>query len=454
MSQIIQFSKGFDIGISGTANQKVHQIDQPDTFAVKPSDFRGIVQPKILVSVGDNVKAGTPLFFDKAMEKVLFVSPVSGEITEIIRGARRKLLEIRILADKEIEFKQFKQFSKSDIAKCSRKEIVEIIAESGIWPSIIQRPFGVLANPTEEPSSIHISGFDSHPGAPDIAFLLKEQGEEFQVGLNILNKLSKGIVHLNLNADEEIASFFIKTQNVKISKFSGPHPAGNVGVQIHHLTPINKRDIVWTIDPVSVARMGKLFLNGQYDASKLVALTGSSVVEPRYVKTYAGACLNKLLVGNVAGNNNRFISGNVLTGENVGENGYLGHFHNQVSVIPEGDTEEFLGWMLPSFKKVSFHKAFGLLSFLFSSKENIIDTNTNGEQRNFAITGAFEKVLPMDIMPTYLFKAIIANDYDAMEALGIFELIEEDVALCEYIDVSKNDIQAILRKGIELIRNS
>ena len=164
--------------------------------------------------------------------------------------------------------------------------------------------------------------------------------------------------------------------------------------------------------------------------------------------------MNKLLVGNVAGNNNRFISGNVLTGENVGENGYLGHFHNQVSVIPEGDTEEFLGWMLPSFKKVSFHKAFGLLSFLFSSKENIIDTNTNGEQRNFAITGAFEKVLPMDIMPTYLFKAIIANDYDAMEALGIFELIEEDVALCEYIDVSKNDIQAILRKGIELIRNS
>jgi Na+-transporting NADH:ubiquinone oxidoreductase subunit A len=286
-----------------------------------------------------------------------------------------------------------------------------------------------------------------------MAYIMRGREGAFQLGVDVLNKLAKGNIHLNLDASE-IPSVFSGTDHANINKFSGPHPAGNVGVQIHHIKPIGKKDKVWTIDPLSVARIGTLFSEGIYDASKLIAITGSEVINPHYVKTYSGACLDKLVAENIKGTHVRFIAGNVLTGEHVGDRGYLGHFHNQISVIPEGDQEEFLGWLLPSFEKLSFHKAFGLFSFLSPKKEKVLDTNTNGEQRNFTISGAFEKILPMDILPTYLFKSIISNDYDEMEALGIYEVIEEDVALCEYIDVSKNDIQAIIREGIELIRNS
>jgi len=453
MPQTFYLKKGFNIPLVGRALLEEHEISQPNSFAVKPSDFKGGVQPKLLVSVGENVKAGDPLFFDKVREEVLFVAPVSGEISEIIRGERRKIIEIRILADKEIEYKTFKKYTKTEINNLTRAEAIAALTVGGIWPSFIQRPFGVLANPSDEPSAIYISAFDSNPCAPDMAYLLRGKEGVFQLGIAILSKLAKGNIHVNLDASE-IPSVFSGLEQVNINKFSGPHPAGNVGVQIHHIKPIGKNDKVWTIDPLSVARTGTLFMEGIYDASKLIAITGSEIIHPHYVKTYSGACLDKLVVENFKKTNARFISGNVLSGEHVGVRGYLGHFHNQISVIPEGDEEGVLGWMLPSFEKLSFHKAFGLFSFLIPKKEKVLDTNTNGEQRNFTISGAFEKILPMDILPTYLFKSIISNDYDEMEALGIYEVIEEDVALCEYIDVSKNDIQAIVREGIELIRNS
>jgi Na+-transporting NADH:ubiquinone oxidoreductase subunit A len=328
------------------------------------------------------------------------------------------------------------------------------MTKGGVWPSILQRPYGIVANPSDEPKAIYISTFDSNPCAPDFVFVIKGEEVNFQAGLDVLSKLTSGSVHVNINMDDEVSQLFSQIQRVEVNKFSGPHPAGNVGIQIHHLAPINKGDIVWTVDPVSVVQIGRLFLEGKYDTSRLVAITGSDTKNPQYVKTYNGACIDKLIADNVSGDHCRFISGNVLTGENVGNKGYMGFYHHQVSVIPEGDQEELFGWILPSTKKLSFHKAIGLFSFLTPNKERVLDTNTHGEHRNFTISGAFEQVLPMDILPTYLFKSIIANDYDEMEALGIYEIIEEDVALCEYIDVSKNEIQSLVREGIDLIRNS
>jgi Na+-transporting NADH:ubiquinone oxidoreductase subunit A len=304
------------------------------------------------------------------------------------------------------------------------------------------------------PKSIFISGFDSHPLAPEMDYILESQEQYFQAGIDVLRKFTSGSVHLNLSSDREVPSMFAHVKNVQVNKFSGPHPAGNVGVQIHHIDPINKGQVVWTVHPVGVAQIGKLFLTGKYDASKRVAITGSEIKETGYVDTFSGACLDKLLAGNVKSDHVRYVSGNVLTGENVGLNGYLGFHHHQVTVLIEGDQEEFLGWILPSTSKLSFHRAFGLFSFLNNKKEYVLDTNTHGEHRGFVITGAFEQVMPMDILPNYLFKAIIANDYDDMESLGIYEVIEEDVALCEFIDVSKNEIQHLVREGIEMIRLS
>ena len=279
------------------------------------------------------------------------------------------------IRNKKIEYKDFKKYSKAEIYNITRSEALAALTSSGIWPSFIQRPFGVVANPLDEPSAIYISAFDSSPCAPDMAYIMRGKEEVFQLGIEVLNKLVNGNIHLNLDSTE-IPSVFSGIEHVETHKFSGPHPAGNVGVQIHHIKPIGKNDKVWTIDPLSVARIGTLFFEGIYDASKMVAITGSEVIHPHYVKTYSGACLDKLLDNNVKKANIRYISGNVLTGEHVGARGYLGHFDNQISVIPEGDKEEFLGWMLPSFKKLSFHRAFGLLSFLNPKKEKVLDTNT------------------------------------------------------------------------------
>ena len=452
MSQTIKLKKGFNLNLVGKAEKKIKELSQPDTFALKPTDFIGLDRPKLVVKEGDNVKAGSPVFFERGIEDTFYTAPVSGEIVEIKRGDKRKVLEIKILADKEVEFEEFKKFSISDIANLEQGEVVEQLKKSGAWVQIIQRPYGIVADLSVSPKAIFISGFDSSPLAPDYAFTLQNEAQNFQAGIDVLKKLTSGTVHLNIDGNEEVPQIYSQANRVQLNTIKGVHPAGNVGVQIHHISPINKGDVVWTVNPLGVAHIGKLFLEGKYDTSRLVALTGSQVKEKAYVKTYPGACLDKLLLDNVEGDNNRYISGNVLTGEGIGKDGYLGYYHQQVTVIPEGNKEEFLGWIKPSAKKLSFHRAFGLLSFLNGSKEYQVDTNTYGEHRNFVITGSFEDVLPMDVLPMYLFKAIMAEDYDDMEALGIYELIEEDVALCEFIDVSKNSLQETLREGIDLIK--
>lgn len=455
MSHTIKLKKGFDINLAGKAEKKIAECDQPETFALKPTDFLGIERPKVMVSEGDTVKAGTPLLFCKMMEDVKYCAPVSGEIVEIKRGEKRKLLEIKILADKKVISEEFKKFSVSDVAKVEKQEVINLMLQSGVWPNIIQRPYGIVANPQETPKSIFISTFDSHPLSPDYDFTLNGEENYFQAGVDILKKLTSGSVNLGLNGNGEMSPIFTHIKNAELHKFIGKHPAGNVGVQIHHIDPIAKGDLIWTISPFGVVQIGKLFLEGKYDASTIIALTGSEIKTPQYYKTYTGACINKFIEHNVNDGEVRFISGNVLTGEKIKSDGYIGFYDQQVTVIPEGKNSEFLGWILPTTKKLSFHKAFGLLSFLNGKdKEYVIDTNMKGEHRAFVQTGVFEKVTPMDVLPTYLIKAIMAEDYDEMEALGIYEMIEEDIALCEFVDVSKHDLQKILRDGLDLIKNS
>ena len=455
MSKSVKLKRGFTINLAGKAEKNLAEISQPETFAVKPTDFIGMQRPKALVDVGDNVKAGSPVLIDKKHNNVIYTSPVSGEVVEIRRGEKRKLLEIVILADREVEYESFRAYNVSDLSNASRAEVQEQMLNSGVWPNIIQRPYGIVANPDDTPRDIFISGFDSHPLAPDYNLILKGEDRTFQIGIEVLKKFTAGTIHVNIDGRGEVNQVYTGDESVQINKFTGIHPIGNVGVQIHHIAPINKNDLVWTINPYGVVQIGRLFLEGHYDAKKIIALAGSEVKNPQYYKTLGGASIKNFIEDNLNSNHVRYISGNVLTGENIGAQGHLGYYDQMFTVIPEGDKPEFFGWFLPSFKKLSFSRSIGSLSFLNSSKkEYVIDTNMHGGARAFVQTGDFEKVTPMDILPTHLIKSILAEDYDEMEALGIYEIIEEDLALCEFIDVSKHDIQAIVREGLNLIQYS
>jgi Na+-transporting NADH:ubiquinone oxidoreductase subunit A len=454
MGKFIRLKKGFDITIAGKAALKIASTDQPETFAIKPTDFQGIYMPKMMVKEGDTVKAGAPLFHDKKHDSIVFTAPVSGEVVQVKRGEKRKLLEVIILADKSVEHVQFNKYSVSDISGLAREVAQQQMLQSGVWVNIVQRPFGIVADPNAKPKSIFISGFDSSPLAPDFGLLFKGQENYFQTGIDILKKFTSGHVHVNVHSEREISSVFAQVKGAELNKFSGPHPSGCVGVQIHHIDPINKGDVVWTISPFGVIQIGKLFLNGVYDASKVIAIAGSEVKDPQYYKTYTGASVKKYLADNLKQDHVRVVSGNVLTGTNIGKEGYVGFYDQVVSVIPEGDYYEFLGWIKPTASKLSFHRAFGLMSFLSPNKDYVLDSNMRGEPRAFVQTGVFEKVTPMDILPTYLLKAIMAEDFDEMEALGIYEVIEEDLALCEFVDVSKHNVQSILREGLDLMLNS
>jgi len=452
MSKTIKLKKGFDINLVGEAGKKLAEVVQPETFALKPTDFPGMQMPKLLINEGDDVKAGSPIFYDKKNDQVMFTAPVSGEIVEVKRGAKRKILEIKILADKEISYESFDQYSVSDVNNLTREQLQEQMLKSGVWPQITQRPFGVIADQDDTPKAIFVSAFDSNPLAPDYDFIFKGKEKEFQAGLDVLTKFTSGLVHVNINGQGEVSQLFSHAKNVQVNKISGPHPAGNVGVQIHHIDPINKGDVAWTVTPFGVIQIGTLFLEGKYDASTTIAVAGSEVANPQYYATYQGACINKFVEGNLNSDHVRYISGNVLTGEKIEKDGYLGYAHNMITVIPEGDYYEMFGWIKPTTNKLSFQRAFGLLAN--TKKKFKVDTNEHGEPRAFVQTGVFEKVMPMDVLPTHLLKAILAEDFDEMEALGIYEVIEEDLALCEYVDVSKHNIQKIVREGLSLIQYS
>ncbi len=455
MPQHIKLKRGFTINLAGKPEKTVSDAPPSDTYALKPTDFIGMIRPKVTVDEGDTVKAGTPILFDRKMDSVKYCAPISGEVVEIKRGEKRKLLEVKILADKEITHEEHKQYSITDLIALSREEAQEQMLQGGVWPQIVQRPYGIVADPADTPKDIFISTFSTSPLAPDYDILLKGQGNFFSAGIEVLKKFTEGKIHVGIDAKAEVSSVFSDAKGVVTTKISGPHPAGNVGVHIHHISPISKGELVWTIDPYGVVQIGKLFLKGVYDTAKTVCLAGSEVSKPQYYQTYSGACIDKIVEGKIEHRNVRYISGDVLTGEKIEPDGYLGFYNHLISVIPEGNEYEFLGWMKPTTDKLSFHRALGLLSFLNSSKkEYVLNSNMKGEERAFVQTGIYEKVLPMDILPEYLFKAIMAEDYDEMETLGLYEVIEEDVALCEFIDVSKHDLQGIIRQGINLLRET
>lgn len=453
MSNHIRLRRGLNIPLKGNALNQVTKTISSDILAVKPTDFR-LLNPKLLVKEGDAVKAGSPVMADKKNPEIVFCSPTSGTISQIVRGDKRKLLEIRILSDKKNEYLPI---TTPNFRTATKKELIYTLTSSGIWPTIKQRPYGIIPNPEVEPKSIFISGFDSSPLAPDLDFALRREIEHIQIGVDILNRLTKGGVHISLHAVNYASSPFHKLEKVITHSFDGPHPVGNVGIQIHHINPINKGEVVWTVDLYSVAAIGKLFTKGIYDVKKIIAITGPRVNKPSYVECLPGMCMTdiKEYADNLGEKKReplpvRYVSGNILTGDNVGAEGFLGFYHNQITLLSEGSYHEMFGWVKPfRFKKFSFSHSY--FSWLTPSKKYSMDTNLNGGERTFVMTGIYEKVLPMDIYPMYLLKAILAEDIDRMEALGIYEIIEEDFALCEFVCPSKTEIQEIVSKGIDLM---
>lgn len=445
MSKTIKLRKGFDIKMQGAAEHIFFQNPMPETVALKPTDFVGMTA-KMVVKEGDKVLAGDPLFIDKFHPEIQFASPVSGVVTAVNRGERRALLNVVVKPDAEIEYKKFENGS---LDSMSREQVIAAMLNAGVWPFVKQRPYDVIANPNDKPKSIHISAFDSAPLAPDYTFALEESAADFQVGINALKKLTDGAVNLNIYKEERAKTTFTQVTGVEQNFFQGPHPAGNVGVQIHHIDPINKGDVVWVVNPQDVIIIGRLFSKGIFDARVVVALTGQ-VKKPLYYKTILGASIKSFLEKEAINDDMRVISGNVLTGTKLGKDDYIGFYDSQVTVIEEGNKPTFMGWLAPGFGKYSFSRAF--FSWLQPNKKYTLNTNYNGGARAFVFTGIYEQVLPMDIYPMQLLKAIITEDIDKMEQLGIYEVVPEDFALCEFVCPSKIEIQSILRQGLDTIR--
>ena len=445
MSKTIKLRKGFDIKMQGAAEHIFFQNPMPETVALKPTDFVGMTA-KMVVKEGDKVLAGDPLFIDKFHPEIQFVSPVSGVVAAVNRGERRALLNVVVKPDAEIEYKKFENGS---LDSMSREQVIAAMLNAGVWPFVKQRPYDVIANPNDKPKSIHISAFDSAPLAPDYTFALEESAADFQVGINALKKLTDGAVNLNIYKEERAKTTFTQVTGVEQNFFQGPHPAGNVGVQIHHIDPINKGEVVWVVNPQDVIIIGRLFSKGIFDARVVVALTGQ-VKNPRYYKTILGASIKSFLAAESLSDDMRVISGNVLTGTKLGKDDYISFYDSQVTVIEEGNKPTFMGWLAPGFGKYSFSRAF--FSWLQPNKKYTLNTNYNGGARAFVFTGIYEQVLPMDIYPMQLLKAIITEDIDKMEQLGIYEVVPEDFALCEFVCPSKIEIQSILRQGLDTIR--
>ena len=446
MSNNIYLKKGLNLPISGEADQKVKKVIVPDTVAVKPTDFRGLV-PKLLVREGDSVLAGTPVLADKMSQNILFVSPVSGTVAKIVRGEKRKLLEVCIQADAE---QKYVDFGIKNVESLTAEQIKESILAAGLWPAITQRPYGIIASPAVKPKAIFVSAFSTAPLAADTEFALKDEFDYIQTAINALSRLTDGGVHLSLNAANYSSTVFHKLENVIQHTFEGKHPAGNVGIQIHHISPIRKGETVWTVSMHMLAAIGKLFMTGKYDVRRKIAVTGPMAIEPAYVEAYPGTSVKSLKDFYNPSLDLRYISGDVLTGTNVGKNGYIGFHDNQVTILEEGDKYEMLGWAKP-FRPSLFSSSCTYFSWLTPKKKYDMDTNLHGGPRAFVVNDVYGKVLPMDIYPVYLLKACLAQDIDKMEKFGIYEVLEEDFALCEYVCPSKIEIQQIISDGIALM---
>ena len=469
MPDTITIRKGLDIPISGAAELRLTDARSITDYAIKPTDFVGLT-PRLTVEEGDTVRVGDALFVDKRDERIRFTSPVSGQVKAIVRGEKRKLLEVVV----EVDYKSAGSAgsdckSSPTLPMQTAEEIKAAMLQYGLWPMLRQRPFGTIAKPDDKPKAIFVSAFDSAPLAPDYDFVLQGREMFFAKGIEALTLLTDGLVHVCFRPDQNLSNVFGKGRHmglplrVDIHFINGPHPTGNIGTQIAHIDPINKGEVVWTMNAQDVAVLGELVTTGVYRPEKVIAVAGPQTNNPHYYRIWAGACMESIVAPQVpndnypkmetetAATNYRVISGNVLSGSQIAANGYIGAYDNMITLLPEGNQPEFMGWLMPGVRKFSFSKTFfsGFMPKLMRWK---YDTNLHGEERPFVVTGEFEKVFPFDIYPLQLIKACLVGDIDLMENLGIYEVEPEDFALCEFIDTSKTDIQAIIRNGLELVR--
>ena len=446
MSNDIRIKKGLDIKLVGEASLTKNDAIKSNFYSIKPEDFHGLT-PKLLVKAGAKVKAGEPIFYDKSNDSIQFVSPVSGEVAEIIRGEKRRILEVKIQADKT---QTYFDHNKLEVKSAKNEAIKAKLLESGCWPFVMQRPYDVIANPEKTPKGIFVSAYASAPLAANYDFVLTGKQAELQAAVTALSKLTDGDVNVSVSKDSH--SPFTNLEDVVIHKVSGPHPSGNVGTLINKIDPVNKGEVVWTVTPQDLVIIGEVLLTGKFNAERIVALAGSGIQEPRYLVTKIGSEIATMVYdrGIEKDANVRIISGTVLSGKEIKPDGFLGYYSNVVTVIPEGDDYEFFGWNKPVFDKVSTSRAL-TFSWLTPKKKFDLNTNTNGEHRAFVLTGTYEQVFPLDIFPMQILKACMYQDLDEMEALGMYEVAPEDFALTEFVCVSKQPHQKIIREGLDLM---
>ena len=449
MANVIKLRKGLDINLKGRAEEKKIQLKSNGKFALVPDDFEGVT-PKVVVKEGDKVKAGDALFINKQYPDVKFASPVSGTVREVVRGERRKVLCVRVDAD---EKQAFVDFGKKDVGTLTGEQVINALLEAGIFGYINQLPYAVSTNPSVQPKAIFVSALRDKPLAASFEYEVAGQEQDFQTGLKALAKIAKTYLGVGENSSLTSHLSSLTSENVEINIFSGKCPAGNVGVQVNHIDPVNKGEVVWTIgDPTVVLFIGRLFNTGKVDLRRTVALCGSEIKNPAYVDMLVGEELSTLLSNSYdAGKSVRIINGNVLTGKPTTKEGFLGAHTSEITVIPEGnDADEMLGWILPRFKQFSVNRSY--FSWLCGKKKYALDARVKGGERHMIMSGEYDKVLPMDIYGEYLIKAIIAGDIDRQEALGIYEVAPEDFALAEFVDSSKLELQRIVREGLNILR--
>ena len=439
MSKLIKLRKGLDVNLKGKAALETVSVKCPGEYALVPDDFCGM-KPKVVVNEGDTVLAGDALFVDKKHPEVKFVSPVSGTVTLVERGDRRKLLSVRVKSDGKQQSREF------DL----KGDIKAVLMESGMFAFFRQRPYDVVANPEDKPKAIFVSAFNSMPLSQDFSYVVKGQEEEFKAGIKALSAIAK--VNLGISVAQS-KTFLNDVPNCEVTVFDGPAPAGNVGVQINHVDPINKGEVVWTIGAEEVIFVGRLMKTGRVDLTRTIAVAGSEVKKPAYATIKVGQKLDTLLQGQISDEASlRIINGNVMTGIKTSKDGYLAAHATEVNVIPEGDhADEFMGWIMPRFNTFSTHRSY--LSWLFGKKkEYVFDARVKGGERHMIMSGEYDKVFPMDIFAGYLIKAIITGDIDRQEALGIYEVAPEDFAIAEFVDSSKLELQRIVREGLDILR--
>lgn len=455
MSKVVKLCRGLDIPMEGAAAKEIGSVCRPEVFQIIPDHYA--VTPKLLVREGDRVKAGDPLFHHKQFADMLFASPVSGTVQSIVRGERRKVLSINIKADAVIEYQSFE----SNLQTMSGEEVKKLILKAGLWSLIRQRPYDCIADPKKKPKAVFVSTFDSAPLAPDYEFVVKGHTTDLQAGISALAKMAGVAVNLGIKAGAA-ATDFRGLKDVVLTEFQGPHPAGNVGVQINHVNPVNKGEVVWTVNIQDVLVLGRLFTKGVVDMQRLVALTGPLAVEPKYYRVLPGMPVLAVLGCNVVkGVPVRYVAGNVLSGHQVELSEMISPYDNQFTVIDEGtETHELMGWIMPRFGKFSNTRMFLTKYFTsclrkswFGKKEFEYDARLLGGRRAIIVSGEYDKVFPMDIYPEYLIKAMIAGNLDKMEQLGAYEVAPEDFALCEFVCTSKLPLQAIVRKALDNMKS-